>query len=310
MPKLGLHLSIAGGYHQALQRARALGCQALQIFLQNPRQWQWREPPAAAIARFQTLRAGSGVAVIAAHLSYLPNLAAADPELYQRSWDRLRRELTLARRLGLDYLICHPGHAGDAGAQARLAAGLRRLVTALPPPPLLLLENTAGQRRELGGSLLELAAIIRAGEVPVGLCLDTAHAFAAGYDLTQEAGRARLWREVAGSPAPLRVVHLNDSLGGCHSHRDRHWHLGAGAIGAAALGLFLQELPPTVAAVILETPKKQPEDDPRNLATARRLLAAGPAQAENSSIARPEAGSSRRRAGRSSSSRMRASATR
>lgn len=273
-PSLGLHLSIAGGYHRAVRRAQELGCQALQLFLHNPRQWRWREPQEKEIALFRSVRACSGLRVVAAHLAYLPNLAAAHPDLYDRSWQRLALELRLAKDLELDYFICHPGHAVDNAASLRLSQGLSRLVTALPPPPLVLLENTAGQRRELGASLVELAAVAKASKVPVGLCLDTAHAFAAGYDLTQPKGRSRLWDEIATGIGleSLRVIHLNDSLGPCHCQRDRHWHLGEGAIGLQGLQDFLQDLPASVAAVILETPKKRPEDDPRNLAVARRLL--------------------------------------
>lgn len=258
-----------------MRQAQKLGCQALQLFLGNPRRWRWQDPSSRAIDLFLQARAEAQLAVVAAHLSYLPNLAAADPDLAHQSWQRLHQELALARRLGLEYLICHPGHAAEgAAACQRLAAGLARLVEAFPPPPLILLENTAGQRRELGSTWAELAAILQAGGVPLGLCCDTAHACAAGYDLTSGPGQQRFWEHVQQGPglASFKVIHLNDSLYPCGTRRDRHWHLGRGAIGTAGLTQFLHQVPPTVTAVILETPKPRPEDDPRNLAVARQLL--------------------------------------
>lgn len=270
-----MHLSIAGGLPQALVRAHRLACTAVQLFVQNPRSWRWRQVSEEEIGSFREKRQHLGINVVVAHLSYLPNLAADDGALYERSWERLRAELALARALALDYLVCHPGHAADleAGHQ-RLAAGLQEVVRALPPPPLILLENTAGQKNELGHTLPELSDILRRTQVPAGLCLDTAHAFAAGYNLRQAAHRRRLCQEIAAGPGlpAWRLIHLNDSLVACGSRRDRHWHLGRGAIGLTGLRKFFQEVPGHVAAVILETPKKEPGDDPGNLAVARDLL--------------------------------------
>lgn len=274
--KLGLHLSIAGGLPRSLDRARALGCQAVQIFVQNPRGWRWRPVSGAEIEAFSEKRRLHGIKLVIAHLSYLPNLAATDAQLYVRSWERLHQELALGKALGLDYLVCHPGHAsGDEASFQRLASGLNRTVTELPPPPLVLLENTSGQKNELGPAIADLHQIMALSQVPVGLCLDTAHAFAAGYNLRVAAGRKMLLRELAAGPGleALKVIHLNDSRFSCGSHRDRHWHLGQGAIGLPGLGKFLQTCSPWVQAVILETPKKHPDDDARNLAAARKLIA-------------------------------------
>lgn len=272
---VGLHLSIAGGLAESMERAGRLGCQAVQIFLQNPRGWRWRPVTATEIMAFQEKRRVHEIALAVGHLSYLPNLAAADPELERRSWERLRQELLLGKSLGLDYLVCHPGHAADAEAGLkRLAAGLRELLVEVPPPPLVLLENTAGQKNELGMRLAELAQIISLSRVPLGLCLDTAHAFAAGYNLRLRAGRQSLLREIGDGVGfeALKVIHLNDSLFPCGSRRDRHWHLGRGRIGLPGLGRFLESCAPWAQAIILETPKILPDDDRHNLATARRLL--------------------------------------
>jgi deoxyribonuclease-4 len=277
--KLGMHLSIAGGLPNCLERANALGCQAVQIFLQNPRTWRWRSVPGPEIEAFVEKRLFHKIDLVIAHLSYLPNLAAADDHLYRRSWERLRQELILGKALGLDYLVCHPGHAGPVKASLdRVAAGLNRIVSEVPPPPLVLLENTAGQKNELGCAIPELYQIMLLSQIPVGLCLDTAHAFAAGYNLRHAAGRNLLLREIAAGPGlpALKIIHLNDSLFPCNSHRDRHGHLGQGTIGLSGLGNFLHSCSPWVAGIILETPKTQPDDDVHNLAAARTLLAAQP----------------------------------
>ena len=273
--KLGMHLSIAGGLPKSLDRAQVLGCQALQIFLQNPRGWRWRPVPRLEINNFLEKRQLHGIGLVIAHLSYLPNLAAADEPLYCRSWERLRQELTLGKSLGLDYLVCHPGHASaDAVSFGRLASGLHRLVSELPPPPLILLENTSGQKNELGHKIFHLQHIITLSRVPVGLCLDTAHAFAAGYNLRLAAGRKLLLQEitVGSGLQALKLIHLNDALFPCDSHRDRHWHLGQGTIGLQGMKKLLRCVFPWVEGVILETPKKNEYDDARNLAVARRIL--------------------------------------
>lgn len=286
--KIGLHLSIAGGLPKSLHRAQALECQALQIFLQNPRSWKWREVSDPEVAEFRRQRGALVLDPVVAHLAYLPNLGAADTQLYDRSWERLRLELRLGQSLGLDYLICHPGHAADTEAGwSRLAAGLYRTVTELPPPPLVLLENTAGQKNELGQSIAALQALISRSAVPLGFCLDTAHAFAAGYNLRSAAGRRRLRQEILSGPGPsaLRIIHLNDSRFPCGSRRDRHWHLGQGAIGLTGLARFLRDCAFGAAGVILETPIQEPGDDRRNLAAARKILLR--AAQENSSIETP-----------------------
>ncbi len=273
---IGLHLSIAGGLDKALWRAQALGCSAVQIFLQNPRGWRWRPVSMAEAAKFRQARRETGIRRVVAHLSYLPNLAAADPDLYGKSVARLRAEFELAHHLGVDYFVCHPGHGPAADASFfQVAAALEAAAAGVPTPPQLLLENTAGQGTEIGWTVAQLQEIISRCKAPVGLCVDTAHAFAAGYNLRTPAGVTRLLREVAAGPglATLKVVHLNETRHPRQSHRDRHWHLEQGAIGSPGLACFLRRVSGWVEAVILETPKKTPADDPRNLAIARGLAA-------------------------------------
>jgi len=273
-PAIGMHLSIAGGLDRALWRAHALGCQALQIFLQNPRGWRWRPVSASEAVKFHRARRDTGIRTVAAHLSYLPNLASPAPALYAASVTRLTAEWRLAQELELDFLICHPGHAPvEPASYARVAAALEAAAPQAVPSPRLLLENTAGQGSEIGWRLDQLHAIMRLTPLPVGLCLDTAHAFAAGYDLGRPAGVDALLGELSAGMGltSLKVVHLNETRHPRDSHRDRHWHLDEGAIGAAGLSYLLQQVAGATVAVILETPKQTREDDPRNLAVARRL---------------------------------------
>jgi deoxyribonuclease-4 len=276
MIRLGFHLSIAGSLGRALEQARSLGCQALQIFVQNPRTWRWRDVPPAEIQKFVRGRRRLGIAPLVVHLTYLPNLASADPRLYELSQDRLSRELALARELEADYLVCHPGHGPlEPASFRRVARALAQAISMVPPPPLVLLENTAGQGQELGWRPAHLKLIMDLSGVPLGLCLDTAHAYGAGYDLASPGGVARLLAEIAQGPGlgRLKMLHLNDSKASLGSRRDRHWHLGRGTIGLAGLRQFLAHPLLRPEAAIMETPKRHLADEWRNLLVARSLVA-------------------------------------
>jgi deoxyribonuclease-4 len=276
--RLGFHLSVAGTLMRAFRQALALGCQALQIFVQNPRAWQGRVIPREEMREFTRARQRVGLGPLVVHLSYLPNLASANPALYLRSQEKLRQELALARELEADYLVCHPGHGPPSPTSyLRVAQALARAVSRLPPPPLVLLENTAGQGQELGWQLNHLAGIMDLSGVPLGLCLDTAHAYSAGYDLKSSGGLARLLGEIARGPGlgQLRVIHLNDSRTPGGSRRDRHWHLGRGSIGLAGLRLLFSHPLIKPEAVIMETPKRHQADEWRNLLVARSLITTG-----------------------------------
>jgi deoxyribonuclease IV len=277
--RLGFHLSIAGSLRRAVQQAQVLGCQALQIFIQNPRGWKWRPMTPAAIEDFCRARRQAGLGPLVVHLGYLPNLASADPALYALSTLRLQRELALAKELAADYLVVHPGHGplGEAGF-APVARALALAVAQVPPPPLILLENTAGQGRELGWRFQHLERIIALSGVPLGLCLDTAHAFGAGYDLGSPQGVAQLLAELARGPGldAVKLIHLNDSRHPCNSRRDRHWHLGQGAIGLTGLRHLFAHPWLKAEAAILETPKPHQGHEWYNLLVARSLVPGTP----------------------------------
>ena len=272
--RLGFHLSIAGSLLRAVRQAQVLGCQALQIFVQNPRAWKWRDIPAKEKEAFVAARREAGLTPLVVHLTYLPNLASVDPELYQKSRERLARELALAREIEADYLVCHPGHAPLAPESfARVARALAAAVRRTPPPPLVLLENTAGQGQELGWNPAQLGMILDLAGVPLGMCLDTSHAFGAGYDLRHPAGVARLLGETAQGPGldKIKIIHLNDSLATLGSRRDRHAHLGRGNIGLQGFRQLFSHPWLHPAAAIMETPKRHQADEWRNLLTARSL---------------------------------------
>jgi deoxyribonuclease IV len=277
--RLGFHLSIAGSLSRAVAQARVLGCQALQIFVQNPRGWKWRPVPPAEIVGFSRARRQAGLAPLVVHLGYLPNLATADPALYALSTQRLSRELALARKLAADYLVVHPGHGplGEASF-AQVARALALAVSQTPPPPLVLLENTAGQGRELGWRFHHLDRIITLSGVPLGLCLDTAHAHGAGYDLSSPQGVDRLLADLARRPGldSVKIIHLNDSRVPCNSRRDRHWHLGRGAIGLPGLRHLFSHPWLKAEAAIMETPKQHQGHEWYNLLVARSLMGGTP----------------------------------
>jgi deoxyribonuclease-4 len=277
--RLGFHLSIAGSMRRAVHQAQVLGCQALQIFVQNPRGWKWRPVPPAEIRDFSLARRQAGLTPLVVHLGYLPNLATADLVLYALSTERLLRELLLARELAADYLVVHPGHGplGEASF-SQVARALVLAVSQVPPPPLVLLENTAGQGQELGWRFSHLDRIMARSGVPLGLCLDTAHAHGAGYDLSHPQGVAQLLADLAQGPGleSLKIIHLNDSRAPCNSRRDRHWHLGQGTIGLAGFRHFFSHPWLKPEAAILETPKQHQAQEWYNLLVARSLVAGTP----------------------------------
>ena len=228
----------------------------------------------AAIQDFSRARVQAGLGPLVVHLGYLPNLATADPALYALSTQRLSRELELARALKADYLVVHPGHGPLELAIAQVARALALAVSQVPPPPLVLLENTAGQGRELGWRFQHLSRIITESGVPLGVCLDTAHAHGAGYDLSSPPGVARLLADLARGPGldAVKIIHLNDSRVPLNSRRDRHWHLGRGAIGLPGLRHLLSHPWLKPEAAILETPQPHQAYEWYNLLVARSLV--------------------------------------
>jgi deoxyribonuclease IV len=292
MPRLGAHLSIAGGLPRAVDRAQASRCQALQIFTKSAGQWRARPLPPEEIARFRRRVDETGIGPVVAHNSYLINLAAAAPALRAQSIAALGEELDRAEALGLDGLVMHPGSytSGNEEAGLRLIAGaLASLLAARPKARTkVLLEHTAGQGTNLGHRFEQLAAILEylGGSPRVGVCLDTCHLLTAGYDLCTEEGYAETFRafdRIVGLER-IAVFHLNDSKKPCGSRVDRHEHIGKGCLGLEPFRRLLNDPRFADLPMLLETPKldtpasrRRSDVDPwdaRNLRTLRKLIGA------------------------------------
>jgi len=283
MPYLGAHLSIAGGVHKAIEAAVALGCQTLQLFTKSTNQWRARPLSPAEIAQFRQALEQAGLHHPTAHDSYLINLATPEPDLFARSVDALIVEMERAEALGLEYLVLHPGaHTGSGEAEgiARVAEGLNRALRSCPGFHLqLLLENTAGQGSNLGYRFEHLREIRQRLHQPerVAFCLDTCHAFAAGYDLRTPSALTQTlseFDEILGL-SHLKVFHLNDSVKPLGSRVDRHAAIGQGQIGPTAFRLLVQDPRFAEHPMIIETPKEDETGrpmDPVNLALLRSFL--------------------------------------
>jgi deoxyribonuclease IV len=282
--RIGIHTSIAGGYVNALEAAHKLGCNALQIFSASPRMWAGgpsRIPEVDATA-FRARREALGLGPLVIHANYLINLAAQQPMLRTRSIQAFHDELVRGIALGADFVVVHPGSCGDCkhDQAARLAVeSVKQAAKNLPPTSLrILLENTAGMGTALGARLEELGEMLNAlHSLQVGACLDTAHLFAAGYDIKSEAGLASTL-ELIDSVIGLErvpVFHVNDSKIPLAGRVDRHEHIGKGKIGEGAFRRFLTHPRLSAAApeglpgraFLAETPIDDPGDDRRNVAT-------------------------------------------
>jgi deoxyribonuclease-4 len=288
--RIGAHVSVQGGLPLALDRARRIRASALQIFVRSAR--RWASPPPAeeeALAFRRAVARRSLGPYTLAHASYLINLASPDREVWERSVAALGAELDLCRLLGVPQLVVHPGSHRGAGAAAglrRVARGLDRALaprrTGATPAVRVLLENTAGQGSTVGHRFEQLGAILAATRHAdlVGVCLDTCHAVAAGYELSGAAAYRRTLAELDRRVglSRVRAFHLNDSRHAAGSRRDRHAHIGEGHVGLDGFRRLLND--PRFAGVpmVLETPKGAgDEHDRRNLATLRGLVGGRPA---------------------------------
>lgn len=289
MPRLGAHLSIAGGLPRAVDRAVASRCEALQIFTKSAGQWRARELPDEEIATFRRRVVETGLHPVVAHNSYLINLAAASAALRAQSMAALRDEFDRAESLGLDGLVMHPGSHTSGTEEDGLRFIGDAIGSLLAERPrakaMVLLEHTAGQGTNLGHRFEHLAAILdRVGRSPrVGVCLDTCHLLTAGYDLCSEDGYEDTFRqftEILGLDR-LRLFHLNDSKKPCGSRVDRHEHIGKGCLGLDPFRRLLNDPRFADLPMVLETPKLESAHsrrrdvdawDARNLRTLRNLI--------------------------------------
>ena len=271
MPRLGAHLSIAGGLPRAVDRAEASGCQALQIFTKSAGQWRARELPSEEIALFKRRVRQTKIRPVVAHNSYLINVAAADRALRKQSVAALRDELDRAESLALDGLVMHPGSHTSGTERSGLKLIADAIASILESRPdgktRILLEHTAGQGTNLGHRFEHLAEIIsRLGaSARVGVCLDTCHLLTAGYDICTPEGYAETFRQfdtIVGF-SRLKAFHLNDSKKPCGSRVDRHEHIGKGCLGLAPFRRILNDQRFAKLPMLLETPKSEDTPKPR-----------------------------------------------
>jgi deoxyribonuclease-4 len=271
---LGAHVSIAGGTHEAPRRARAIGATAMQIFTKMASRWAERTCEVAETVAFRGALARTRVGTTIVHDSYLINLASPDATLLRRSIESFVAELARCEALGVDLLVSHPGNYIDdrASGLQRNADGIAEALSRVPGRTVVCLESTAGSGTVLGSTFEELAALIdavpRALRSRLGVCVDTCHAYSAGYDLVDASDD--VWKrfdDVVGA-ARLRVLHLNDSKTRFGSRRDRHELIGEGSLGERAFRQIMNDERLATIPKVLETPKGE---DPT--ATDARMLA-------------------------------------
>ena len=280
-PRLGAHMSIAGGVEKSIARGASIGCETIQIFTKNTNQWRAAPLQPDQIERFQAARAGGDVWPIFAHAAYLINLASPDPALWNRSLDAFTIELERCETLGLPGLVIHPGAhmgSGEEAGLARVAEALREVFRRLPGGAVQVwLETTAGQGTGLGHSFHQLQRIDELTGRPerIGFCFDTAHVLAAGYDLRTREGYQATFAEFERLLGlhRLRAFHLNDSKRDQGSRVDRHTHIGQGHLGLEPFRMLLNDPRFAGRPMVLETPKGPDlAEDVRNLRVLRGLL--------------------------------------
>jgi len=287
--RIGIHTSIAGEITSALEIASNLGANALQIFSASPRMWSrgvdGSKMASASMQRFRERRAELALGPLVVHANYLINLASQERVLRTRSIQAFRDELVRAIALGADFLVVHPGCAVGAGINAAISCVADALKQAARGVNLgslrILLENTAGQGTAIGSRFGELKSILDLCPLlPLGICVDTAHLFAAGHDLRSEAGLNAVLAEISATVGLGRVfvIHVNDSKTALASRVDRHEHIGKGKIGRDGFRRILNHPQLAGRAFILETPIDRPGDDRRNVAALWRLVGVTPRQ--------------------------------
>jgi len=277
---LGAHMSISGGVYRALERGQEVGCSVVQIFLKNQLQWAAAPYTEDDIRRFREAWKTTRIRTVFAHSSYLINLAAPAEAEWKRAVTAFHDELERAEALGLPFVIIHPGsHRGEG-----LEAGIRRIAAALDEVTartrgyrvMVLLENTAGGGATIGRTFEELAMLLGASRAPerIGVCLDTCHLFAAGYDLRKADGYAAAMESCARHVGIRRVraFHLNDAKAPLGSGLDRHEKIGRGHLGRDAFRWLVNDRRFSRVPMALETPKEpEPRADREALALLRRL---------------------------------------
>src|ERR1051325_9837428 len=276
--RVGVHTSIAGGLPKAVESAAAKGCDGFQIFARNPRGWMARDLNRDEVRAFREARERAGLWPLAIHSVYLINLASQDPVGLERSRRAFREEIERGLQLGADYLVVHPGNPVSAPAEAGILTAVESIREATCDLSLngltILLENTAGQGSSIGCHFDHLADMLAMLDgLPVGVCLDTAHTLAAGYDIATAKGLKATVRLIERSFGfeRIRLIHCNDSKAACGARVDRHQHIGEGHIGVEGFRRLTHTLKFRRVPFILETPVDRERDDAWNINRLREL---------------------------------------
>jgi deoxyribonuclease-4 len=281
--RFGFHISIAGGFSKVAERAKARGCETIQLFSRNPRGWKYDLLDQDEVEQFRSAVQSSGLFPIFLHLPYLPNIASRKSKFYKRSIVSILTDLKRAEQLGAQYLIIHIGHRLESSEDEAIEAvsqAINEVFERVKNPVILLLENTAGQGTEIGNTFEQIKKIIDgvSERERMGICLDTAHSFEAGYDLSQKDGIERTlesFDQTIGLKR-LHLLHLNDSKTSLGSRKDRHWHIGEGYIGVEGFRFLINHPSLKHLPGIMETPRKDTVEDLKNMKVIRSLVAPSP----------------------------------
>ena len=277
--QIGAHVSISGSVDRAVDNAIERECSAFQIFTRNPRSWFAKDLDIIDLNRFKEKLQASKIdrMAICAHMPYLPNLSSPEDDGYEKSIKSMIKEVERCDKLGIPYLVTHLGSHKGSGEEN----GIKRLTDALnkvartEADVMILLENTAGQKNSVGSDFAQLAEIFSKCK-PVkkfGVCLDTCHAFVAGYDLRTKTAVQKTMKEFDETVGitNLKILHLNDSKGEINTNRDRHDHIGLGEIGKEGLGEMIKIMNKNRIPIVLETPIDDTRDDFENIKQAKSL---------------------------------------
>lgn len=278
MRRLGVHTSIAGGLHLSLERACKLGCNTMQIFSHNPRGWDIKELSEKDVSLFKKLRLIHDITPVYIHSSYLINIASSNKALNKKSINLLIKEMDRADLIGADFVILHPGSASnEPGKTARKRAidALNEVAERGNWNAGLLIENTSGERGDISTSIKDIAEIIQGvNEYLIsGICIDTCHLFAAGYDIRKTKVINNISNDIERYIGfkHVKLIHLNDSKTDLGKHIDRHEHIGIGKIGIAGLRKFINYKIFSSVPLILETPKKTESNDLINIQKVKNM---------------------------------------
>jgi deoxyribonuclease-4 len=277
--RFGFHISIAGGFSRIVERAKARGCETIQFFSRNPRGWKYSPLNKKEVEAFRSSVQSSALFPIFLHMPYLPNIASFKSKFYKRSIQSIATDLQRAEQLGAQYLIIHIGHRMESPEDEAIEAvsqAINQAFGKVKNSITLLMENTAGQGTEIGYNFDQIKKIIEGVEENgrLGVCLDTAHTFEAGYDLSNKEGMEKTLEQfdkMVGLKR-LHLIHLNDSKTPLGSRKDRHWHVGEGYIGLEGFRYLINHPLLKHLPGIMETPRKDTVEDLRNMKVIRSLV--------------------------------------